>query len=176
VKLATIAVLTFLVSLSCYGLIGFFWLIYDAQFSLTGASMVNVSQVEASKIQRVAIGSFLSALATAFAIFILERRWSSLNYAPARESNMPTDGERQMGQQHTVTVSTRSILRTCSLVAGIASVGWGLYVLQAVALLVSSTSSGSSTNPYANYTFLTMSMYEALVVGLFALVLAALSR
>ena len=54
--------------------------------------------------------------------------------------------------------------------------GWGLYVLQAVALLVSSTSSGSSTNPYANYTFLTISMYEALVVGLFALVLAALSR
>ncbi len=54
--------------------------------------------------------------------------------------------------------------------------GWGLYVLQAYALLVSSSSSASSTNPYANYGFLTLSMYEAVVVGLFALVLASLSR
>jgi len=179
VKPATTAVLGFLISFTCYLLVGLFWLLYDAQFSLTGLTAVNPSTVEAPKIQMIAYASLLAALATAFVIFIVERGGSNLNYAQRAMQNVSSGNEkdtREKEARRTITFSTRSVFRASSVIAGIVSVGWGLYVLQAYALLVSSSSSASSTNPYANYGFLTLSMYEAVVVGLFALVLASLSR
>ena len=73
----------------------------------------------------------------------------------------------------TVTFNVRKVLRGGSFIAGIISVGWGLYVLQAVQL---AGASGQSGNPYTNYYFVLSSMLEAMIVGVFALILAVLSR
>ena len=78
------------------------------------------------------------------------------------------------GEKHTVTFTMRGLLRVGSFFAGVISVGWGLYVLQAVQLAWSSAQ--TSSNPYTNYTFVLSSMFEAMIVGVFALILAILSR
>ena len=93
----------------------------------------------------------------------------TLTILSVRQHNVPTDGER-----HTVTFSTRSLLRAGSFLAGVISVGWGLYVLQAVQLAGSSAQ--TSYNPYTNYISVYSSMVEAMIVGVFALILALLSR
>jgi hypothetical protein len=80
------------------------------------------------------------------------------------------------GEKHTVTFSTKSLLRAGSFLSGIISVGWGLYVLQMVQLVATSTSPASPSNPYSNYTFALSSMFEAMIIGVFALILALLSR
>jgi len=78
------------------------------------------------------------------------------------------------GEKHTVTFTLRGLLRVGSFLAGVVSVGWGLYVLQAVQLAGSSPQ--TSYNPYTNYIFVYSSMFEAMIVGVFALILAILSR
>ncbi len=77
-------------------------------------------------------------------------------------------------KKHTVTFTMRGLLRVGSFLAGVISVGWGLYVLQAVQLAGSSAQ--RSYNPYTNYIFVYSSMFEAMIVGVFALILAILSR
>lgn len=79
-------------------------------------------------------------------------------------------------EKHTVTFATRGALRVGSFLAGIISVGWGLYVLQAVQLVATSTTPAAAGNPYTNYLFVLSSMFESLNMGVFALILALLSR
>jgi len=110
VKPATTAVLGFLISFTCYLLVGLFWLLYDAQFSLTGLTAVNPSTVEAPKIQMIAYASLLAALATAFVIFIVERGGSNLNYAQRAMQNVSSGNEkdtREKEARRTITFSTR---------------------------------------------------------------------
>ncbi len=76
----------------------------------------------------------------------------------------------------TISISARTVLRTCSLLAGLVSVVWGLYAVLAYQVVVTTTNSQSIGNPYSNYSFVQLAMFEAVIIGLFALVLALLSR
>ena len=97
------------------------------------------------------------------------RHAQTLTILFVREHNVSKDGEK-----HTVTFTLRGLLRVGSFLSGVISVGWGLYVLQAVQLAGSSAQ--TSYNPYTNYIFVYSSMFEAMIVGVFALILAILSR
>jgi len=76
----------------------------------------------------------------------------------------------------TVNLNARMLLRAGSFVAGLASIVWGLYAVLAYQVVVTTTNSYSLTNPYSNGAFVQFAMFEALIIGLFALVLAVLSR
>ena len=180
VRLGTLAIIGFVSSFTCYGLIGFYWLLYDAQFSLIGMISSNTLSTEASKIQEVMIFSLIGAIATAFIIVVLEWGSSSLNYSQKGGAvvvkNVSKDEPKDATRQRTITFTTRSLLRAGSFVAGLVSVVWGLYAVLAFQVVVTTTNSQSLGNPYSNYTFVTFAMYEAVIIGLFALVLALLSR
>jgi len=111
-----------------------------------------------------------SSFAKSFTCIVVtepEQEWpTNPNYFPKwRRSEMPT-----------ISFSTKTVLRAGSLVAGLGSVIWGLYAVLAFQVVVTTTNSQSPANPYSNYTFVTFVMYEAVIIGLFALVLALLSR
>ena len=76
----------------------------------------------------------------------------------------------------TVSINTKTVLRAGSLLAGLVSVVWGLYAVLAFQMVVTANNAQIPSNPYSNYTFVTFTMYEAVIIGLFALVLALLSR
>jgi hypothetical protein len=75
----------------------------------------------------------------------------------------------------TITISARLLLRTGSVIAGLVSIAWGLNVVLAYQSVVT-TGSFSMGNAYSNGTFVLIQMFEAVIVGMFALVLSVLSR
>ncbi len=75
----------------------------------------------------------------------------------------------------TITISARLLLRTGSVIAGLVSIAWGLNAVLAYQSVVT-TGSFSMGNAYSNGTFVLIQMFEAVILGIFALVLAVLGR
>ena len=75
----------------------------------------------------------------------------------------------------TITFSARLLLRTGSVIAGLVSIAWGLNAVLAYQSVVT-TGSFSMGNAYSNGTFVLIQMFEAVILGIFALVLAVLGR
>ncbi len=75
----------------------------------------------------------------------------------------------------TITISARLLLRTGSVIAGLVSIAWGLNAVLAYQSVVA-TGSFSMGNAYSNGTFVLIQMFEAVILGIFALVLAVLGR
>jgi hypothetical protein len=75
----------------------------------------------------------------------------------------------------TITISARLLLRAGSVIAGLVSIAWGLNVVLAYQSVVT-TGSFSMGNAYSNGTFVLIQMFEAIIVGIFAVVLAVLGR
>ena len=75
----------------------------------------------------------------------------------------------------TITLTTKVLVRTASVITGLVSVIWGLYSVSTYQVVVT-TGAFSNSNPYSNGTFALLAMIETLTIGVFSLVLAVLSR
>ena len=67
------------------------------------------------------------------------------------------------------------LLRSGSVIAGLVSIAWGLNAVLAYQSVVT-TGSFAMGNAYSNATFVLIQMFEAVIIGIFALVLAVLGR
>ena len=67
------------------------------------------------------------------------------------------------------------LLRSGSVIAGLVSIAWGLNAVLAYQSVVT-TGSFAMGNAYSNGTFVLIQMFEAVIIGIFALVLAVLGR
>ena len=70
----TISIISFLVSLLAYSWIGFLWLLFDAEFSLSGVATAQTPLLEASKIQSIVFASVFGAFITGLAVYVIEKR------------------------------------------------------------------------------------------------------
>jgi hypothetical protein len=68
------------------------------------------------------------------------------------------------------------LMRTGSVIAGLVSIAWGLYSVLAYQVVVTTMAVSNSSNAYANGTFVLIQMIQAVIIGIFALVLAVLGR
>jgi len=75
----------------------------------------------------------------------------------------------------TITISAKMLLRSGSVIAGLVSIAWGLNAVLAYQSVVT-TGSFAMGNAYSNGTFVLIQMFEAVIIGIFAMVLAALGR
>jgi len=75
----------------------------------------------------------------------------------------------------TITISAKMLLRSGSVIAGLVSIAWGLNAVLAYQSVVT-TGSFAMGNAYSNGTFVLIQMFEAVIIGIFALVLAVLGR
>jgi hypothetical protein len=62
------------------------------------------------------------------------------------------------------------------MIVGVASVVWGLYAVLAYQVVVTTAGAANNSNAYANGTFVLIQMIQAVVIGLFGLILAVLGR